>query len=134
MRLSTHLHFEGQCEEAFRFYSELLGGKITFMARFSDTPAALEVPESYRPKIMHATMELGGGLVMGADAPPGRYEKPQGFAVALHYKDVAEAERIFRALAEGGDVRMPFMKTFWSPGFGMVTDRFGTPWMVNCEE
>ena len=83
---------------------------------------------------MHATMSVDGSTLMGADSPPGRYEKPQGISVSLHYKDEAESKRVFDALAEGGNALMPFQKTFWAAGFGMCVDRFGIPWMVNCEQ
>jgi PhnB protein len=82
---------------------------------------------------MHLTMTAGSSVLMGSDAPPQHYVKPQGFGVSVHVKSADEGRRIFDALAEGGLVTMPFEKTFWSPGFGMLTDRFGTPWMVNVE-
>jgi PhnB protein len=82
---------------------------------------------------MHATLEMKGQSLMGADSPPGQYAKPQGFSVSLHTQDIAESERVFSALSEGGQVFMPLQETFWAKRFGVVVDRFGTPWMVNCE-
>jgi PhnB protein len=79
-------------------------------------------------------MTLGDAVLMGSDAPPGRYEKPQGFSVALMVKQPAEAERIFNALVENGTVTMPIQETFWSPRFGMLIDQFGIPWLINCEQ
>jgi PhnB protein len=132
MNLNPNLNFSGQCESAFRFYAECLGGKIVFMMTYGDSPMAEHVPLDWRGKIMHATLDLGEAKLMGADSPPDRYQKPQGFSLALHVDDVPEAERVFTALAEGGSVVMPLQETFWAKSFGMVTDRFGTPWMINC--
>ena len=91
------------------------------------------MPADWGDKVMHATLTFGDQVLMGADAPPSRYAKPQGLTISVGLSDPAEGERIFKALAEGGAIVMPFGKTFWSPGFGMATDRFGIPWMVNCE-
>lgn len=132
MTLSTHLHFNGQCREAFEFYAKIFGGRIESMTAFAGSPAESMVPAEYRDKILHASMAIGGDVLMGADPPPDRYQAPQGFSVSVQLKGVAEGERIFRARAEGGAIGMPFSKTFWSPGFGMCKDRFGIPWMVNC--
>ena len=96
-------------------------------------PGADQFPPEMHNLIMHTTIKLGDQLIMGADSPPDRYQKPQGLQVSINVKDKDDAERIFNELSEGGDVVMPFQQTFWSPGFGMCTDRFGTPWMVNTE-
>jgi len=133
MQLNTYLLFDGQCEEAFRFYEKTLGGKIEAMMPHQGSPAAAHVPAQWASKILHARMTIGGQVVMGSDAPPDRQQKPQGFSINLGFKDVAEAERIFKALSDNGTVQMPFQKTFWADGFGMLVDRFGIPWMVNCE-
>ena len=134
MQQSIHLLFDGQCEEAFRFYEQALGAKITFMSTYTGTPAEQQVPPEWRGKVLHASLALGDQTVMGADAPPGRYSKAQGFSVSLQMKDPAEADRIFHALAENGKVVMPIQQTFWSPRFGMLVDRFGIPWTINCEQ
>ena len=99
-----------------------------------ESPMADKVAPEWRDKVIHVHMKVGDRVLMGSDAPPQHYEKPQGFSVSLSTKDVAEAERLFKALSEGGKVRMPLQKTFWSAAFAMFTDRFGIPWMVNCEK
>lgn len=135
MQMNPYLLFTGQCEEAFKFYEKLLGGKIEFMMSHADTPAESQVPPEWRDKIMHVRMSTPGGVLMGSDAPPGHQAKPQGFSVSVSVDDPAEADRIFNGLAEGATaVAMPIQETFWARRFGMVTDRFGIPWMVNCEK
>ncbi len=132
MRFQAHLNFNGQCEEAFQFYSKVLGGKVLMMMPFEGSPMADEVPPAWRKKILHATIQVGDQIVMGADASPERYQKPQGFSVSIDLADPAEAERIFQALSANAQVQMPLQETFWAQRFGMLTDRYGTPWMVNC--
>jgi PhnB protein len=133
VQLNTHLNFDGQCEAAFRFYEQCFGAKIEAMMTYAGTPMEKHVPAEWHEKVLHATLSGNGVSLMGADSPPGRYEKPAGFTVALHFKDQAEAEQIFQALSEDGTVQMPLQKTFWASRFGMLTDRFGIPWMINCE-
>ncbi len=133
MELSTYLHFNGDCEAAFKFYEQCTGGKIETIFRHEGTPAEAQVPPEWKNKILHARMKIGDQWLMASDAPPGRYSPPRGFSVSLALKDVKKGESIFNALAEGGKICMPFQKTFWAAGFGMVTDRFGVPWMINCE-
>jgi PhnB protein len=132
MQLCPHLSFNGDCEAAFKFYEKCLDAKITFAMPYGGSPLAGGVPAEWRSKILHASLQVGDALILGADAPPGRYEKPQGFSVTLSPKDPAEAERIFRALSEGGRVTMPMQETFCAAGFGMLVDQFGIPWMINC--
>ena len=135
MRLNSHLHFSGQCEEAFKFYEKVFGGKVEGMFRYQEAPDGTQnVSADWRNKVMHAYMTIGDQVLMGMDAPPERFKKPQGFHVNINVKDVSEGKRIFEALSEKGTVVMPFAPTFWSPGFAMFTDRFGTPWMVNVEQ
>jgi PhnB protein len=134
MQANPYLTFNGDCEAAFKFYEKSLGGKIAAMFTFEGTPAESEVPQDWRKKIMHATLDLGDQSLMGSDAPPGRYEKPQGISVSLNLSDPARAERVFQALADQGSVQMPLQETFWAARFGMVVDRYGIPWMVNCEQ
>jgi PhnB protein len=134
MEMNPYLLFDGRCEAAFRFYEKVLGGKIVFMMRHGESPMAEQTPPDARDQIMHARLAVGDEVLMGSDAPGDCYEEAKGFSVTLSYDDPAEAERVFNALAEQGTVRMPFQKTFWAAGFGMLTDRFGIPWMVNCEE
>ena len=134
MKLSTHLNFNGNCRAAFEYYEKHLGGKITFIMTYGESPMADHVAPESHGRIVHATLELPGNQrVSGADMPAGRpFDKPQGFEVLLTLEDPADAERIFAALADEGETQMPLQKTFWSERFGMLTDRFGTPWMVNC--
>jgi PhnB protein len=134
MQLNPYLHFNGQCEAAFKFYEKSLGGKIEAMFSHEGTPAADQVSAEWRHKILHARLLVGGQVLMGMDAPPDRYRQPTGFSVCIDVKDPVEAERIFQALAENGAVTMPFGETFWAARFGMVVDRFGIPWMINCEK
>jgi len=133
MQLNPYLTFNGQCAAAFTFYEKCLGGKIEMMMTHGDSPMADQMPPVLRDKIMHARLVIGDKVLMGSDAPPERYEGAKGFSVSLGIDKPAEAERIFTALAEGGTVQMPLQETFWALRFGMLVDRFGIPWMVNCE-
>ena len=132
MQLNPHLTFNGQCEKAFKFYQQCLGGNIQTMMTHGDSPMADQVPSEWREKIIHATLIVGETALGGGDAPPDRYEKPGGFSVTIQLEDPVEGERIFRALSESGTVTMPLQQTFWAARFGMMVDRFGIPWMVNC--
>ena len=134
MELNPYLTFNGQCEAAFKFYEQCLGGKIVMMMTHGESPMAEKTAEAWRNKILHAQLTIGDIVLMGSDAPPDYFEKPQGFSVNLQFEDVAEAERVFQALSESGTVRMPLQETFWAKRFGMFVDRFGIPWMVNCSE
>ena len=134
MQLNPYLTFNGQCEAAFKFYEKCLGGKIEAMLTHAGTPMENHVPSEWRNKILHARLTLGDQALMGSDAPPERYEKPQGFSVSLNVHAPAEAERIFHALAENGKVQMPLEQTFWAIRFGMCVDQFDIPWMINCEK
>jgi PhnB protein len=133
MQVNPYILFDGNCETAFKFYEQCLGGKVTAMLTHGGTPMEAHVSPEWRAKILHASMEVGDTILMGSDAPPDRYELPKGFSVSLTLKDTGEAERIFHALAEGGSVRMPIQKTFWAARFGMLVDRFAIPWMINCD-
>jgi PhnB protein len=133
MSLNPYLSFDGQCEEAFRFYEKCLGGRITFMMSWENSPMAGQTPPGWGKKILHAGLALENASLDGSDAGPDQYKKPQGFSVMLRPRDAAEAERIFNTLAEKGTVQIPFGETFWAKAFGMVTDRFGVPWLINCE-
>jgi PhnB protein len=134
MQMNPYLTFDGRCEAAFKFYEKILGGKIEAMIPHEGTPAAEHVPADWRSKIMHARLTIGDGVLMGSDAPPGMFERPKGFSVALQFRDPGEAERVYNALADGGTVRLPIQQTFWALRFGMLVDKFGTPWMINCEQ
>ena len=135
MQLISYLNFGGQCEAAFKFYAKCLGGKIEAMMTHEGTPAAGQVPADWRNKIVHARLSVGDQVLMGSDAPPSHFQKPQGFSVNIQVKDPAEADRIFHALGENGRATiMPIQETFWAKRFGMLVDQFGTPWMINCEK
>lgn len=132
MKMHPYLAFNGQCEEALNAYAGILGGKVRALMTFAEAGDDMPVEPDWLGKVMHAELEFGDNVIMATDAPP-QYARPmQGISVSLHFEDAAEGKRIFEALAEGGEIGMPFEPTFWSAGFGMVLDRFGTPWMVNC--
>jgi PhnB protein len=133
MQINAYLNFNGQCEAAFKFYERVLGGKILMMSRFEDSPMAQQMPADMRGKILHARIQIGDTVVMGSDPPPDRYSPQKGFALSLQMKTAAEAEKIFHTLSENGQVGMAMSKTFFAERFGMLTDRFGVPWMVVCE-
>ena len=131
--LNPYLNFNGNCEAAFKFYAELLGGKIEMSMTFAESPIAEQVPAEWRKKIIHSRLVIGDKVLMGSDAPPDRYEAPRGFSVLLSVDKPADVERIFKALSSNGNVQMPLAKTFFAESFGVVVDRFGIPWMVICE-
>jgi len=131
VRIRAHLCFDGQCEAAFRAYQRLLGGEIVTLLKYGETAMADAVDAATRDRILHATLKIGDDELLGADVAAGDYRVPQGFYVLLSFEDVAQSKRVFDALADGGTVHMPFQKMFWSPGFGVLTDRFGTPWEVD---
>jgi PhnB protein len=132
--MEVYLTFNGNAADALAFYAACLGGKVTFSMTFGASPMACDVPAEAHDKIMHATLEARGHKLMAADAPRGTpFDGYKGFALSVPSNDAKEGEKIFNALAAGGTVTMPFQATFWAAGFGMVVDRFGVPWMVNCE-
>jgi len=133
MQMSPYLSFNGQCEAAFHFYELSLGGSLGALFRYAGGPLSDQVSADWSEKIMHGSITIGGQLLQGADVAPEKYEAPKGFSLSLQMTSVEEGERVFRDLAAGGRVVMPFEPTFWAAGFGMVVDRFGIPWLVNCE-
>ena len=132
MQMTPYLSFKGDCEAAFKFYEESLGGQLGAIFRYGGSPLANSVPEDWADKVMHGSVTIGGQVLMGGDIADS-YEEPKGFSLSLQIADVADAERVFRELAAGGKVVMPLEKTFWAERFGMVVDRFGIPWLINCE-
>ena len=132
MQINPYLFYDSNCEAAFKYYEKVLGGKIEMMLRNEEAPEPMPGPPGREKKIMHARISIDGEILMASDAPPDHFNKPQGFAVSLTVDDPADGERKFKALSEGGAVNMPFGKTFFSRGFGMCIDQFGSPWMVNC--
>jgi PhnB protein len=129
-----HLAFDGNCADAMRFYAKVLGGKLD-MLTFGQSPMVDQTPKSARDKIVHARLALAeNGSLYAGDSPPGMpYQGIHGVSITLNYNAVAEADRVFNALAEGGKVTMALGPTFWAKRFGMVTDKFGCPWIVNGE-
>jgi PhnB protein len=133
MNMAPYLSFKGDCEAAFRFYQATFNGTLGELFRYAGSPMEKDVPADWGDKIMHGSVTILGHTLMGADNPPDKYERPQGFSLALNLADAQEAERIYRALSDGGKVIVPLAKTFWAERFGMVIDRFGAPWAINCE-
>jgi PhnB protein len=136
MQVQPYLFFDGRCEEALEFYRSALGAELTMLMRFKDNPEPQEpsmVPAGAEDKVMHASFRIGDSTVLASDGHCAGRPSFQGFALSLTVGDEAEAERLFGALADGGKVQMPLAKTFFSPRFGMVEDRFGVAWMVYVE-
>ena len=134
MSFTPYLNFNGNCLEAFTRYQEILGGELE-LTRMSDIPDAdaAGIPPEHAHLVLNASLTVGGQVLMASDDPTGGFEGMKGMYVSYGVTDVDEAERVFAALADGGQVVMPIGETFWSPRFGMCVDRFGTPWMVNTE-
>jgi PhnB protein len=133
MQMNPYLSFAGSCEEAFRFYEQCLGGQLGPLFRYAGTPLADQVPADWQDKVMHGSLTIGGQLVMGGDVAPEQYEAPKGFSLSLQIESIPEAERVFRELSKEGTIAMPLEQTFWAARFGMVVDRFGIKWLINCE-
>jgi PhnB protein len=132
-QLNAYLFFDGTCAKAMRFYERTLGGKLSLMTH-AESPMAAQTPPGSADRIMHARLDFDSGMLMASDSMVGHpYAGMKGFSLSLTYPTAADARRMFDALAEGGQVTMPFQKTFWSEGFGMLVDRFGAPWMINTE-
>lgn len=132
-QIQPYLFFDGNCGEAVAFYQRALGAEVTELMRFKDVPDMWEggaPPPGSEDKILHVSFTVGEAMIMASDDPRG-HPRFDGFALSLAVADAAEGERLFRALGEGGEVRMPLEETFWSPLFGMVADRFGVVWMIN---
>ncbi|HET6839973.1 MAG TPA: VOC family protein [Bradyrhizobium sp.] len=132
MQINPYLSYNGNCEDALKFYEKALGARIEMMMTYESAPESMPAPPEWKSKIMHASLSIDGKVIMGADAPPGRFHQPQGFSISLQEEELAAAERKFKALSEGGTVNMPFQSTFFAKGFGMCVDQFGIPWMVMC--
>lgn len=136
MNLNPYLNFNDQCEAAFTFYAKVLGGKIDGIMRNGESPMANDIPKERHNAVLHAQLSIGTQIIMGADMPPECLKQISGggsgsIALTLNYDTLEEGQRVFNALAEGGTINMPFGPTFWAKGFGAVTDKFGTPWLVN---
>lgn len=132
--MEAYLTFDGNAAEALAFYAQCLGGKIDFSMTYGESPMGAQTPDDYKNRIMHATVSARGAKLMASDAPAHyKFEGYKGFSLSVQAKDVKEGEQLFNALAAGGKVTMPYAATFWSPGFGMLEDKFGVPWMVNVD-
>ena len=130
MELNTYLNYGGNCEQAFRFYEEHLGGKITFLMRHGEQPNAGSVAPEWKNAVLHARLELGGTYLLGADIPPDRFQPMRSAYLTLSLPSVEEAERVYALLTEGGQIFMKMEDTFFAKRFAMLRDRFGTSWMI----
>jgi PhnB protein len=133
MQIQPYLFFDGRCEAAVEFYRGALGAEVTMLMRFKDSPEPQEpgmVPPGAGQKVMHASFRIGETTVLASDGRCGGRPSFQGFSLSLTVSSESEADRVFASLADGGQVQMPLTKTFFSPRFGSVTDRFGVSWMV----
>ena len=133
MQMTTYLSFRGECEEAFRCYEATLGGRVGPIFRYLGTSLASQVPADWQDKVMHGSTTIGDQVLMAADVAPEGYEEPKGISLSLQMNDTSEAERVFNELAKGGRIVLPLEKTFWAARFGMLVDRFGIPWLINCD-
>lgn len=130
MRFIPYLNFDGNCKDAFDFYAKAFNGRITMRMTYGESPMANDMPADTHGRVMHSQLESANGILMGADGPP--QSDTKGGVVNIDVATPNEAERIFSALSDGGSVQMPIAETFWAHRFGMLTDRFGKGWMVNC--
>lgn len=132
MQIQPYLFFDGRCEEAIKFYRRALGAEVTMLMRFKDNPEpqpGMCTPGSEN-KVMHASLRIGETMIMASDGHCQGKPSFQGFSLSIAVPDAAKAQQLFAALGEGGEIRMPLAKTFFSPSFGMVTDKFGVLWMI----
>ena len=135
MNVNPYLILNGDCEAAFTFYEQATGGELGPMMRFDGMEGCGDIPPEYGQKIMHTHVMFGQTVLMGSDNHPAQpYEGVKGCSVSLSVDSIKEAERVFAALSDGGQVTMPLAQTFWAVRFGMLVDRFGVPWMINCEK
>jgi PhnB protein len=130
MKLFTYLNYGGNCRQAFEFYEKHLGGTITLLTTHGEQPDAGKVAEEWRDKVLHARLDMGGTTIMGADIPADRFQPMRSAYLSLLVDSVAEAERIYALLSDGGQVFMPMAETFFARRFAMLRDRFGTSWMI----
>ncbi len=133
MNVNAHLNFGGDCRAAFDYYAKVFGSTIEMAMTWGESPMKDQCGPAERDRIMHISMKVGDTVLMGADAPPERFEKAAGITLGISPATPDEAHRLFAALSDGGSIAMPIQQTFWSPAFGMCTDRFGIPWMVSAD-
>lgn len=131
-RLDIYVNYPGHCEEAFRFYEQHVGGNIISMMRHGDLPANPNIPENWKDAVLHARMEIGNTVLMGADIPGA--EPMRSAYLTLRFSDDEEAEQVYKVLSEGGEIFMKMEETFYASRFAMLRDRFGTSWMLLCEK
>lgn len=134
MKLNPYLTFNGNCKQAFEFYAKCLHGEIIMMMNYGDTPMKDDMPAEIQGRVAHARMMIGDQVLMASDAHTECQADTKGMSISLLIDAPAEAERIFKALSEDGQVTMAMAETFWANRFGMLTDKFGIPWMINCEK
>ena len=130
MRLHTYLNYGGNCAQAFRFYEQHLGGRITMMMTHGQQPNAKDVPPESKDAILYARMSIGETELMGSDVPPDRFQPMRSVYLSLTVSSIEEAERIYALLSDGGQIFMPMQETFFAFRFGMLRDKFGTSWMI----
>jgi PhnB protein len=130
MKLYTYLNYGGNCRQAFEFYEEHLGGRITFITTHGEIPGSDDVPANWKNAILHARMELGDTTLLGADIPPDRFQPMRSAYLTLMLESDADADRIYALLSDGGQIFMPMEETFFASRFAMLRDRFGTSWML----
>jgi PhnB protein len=130
MKLYTYLNYGGNCAQAFRFYEEHLGGKITMMMTHGQMPDPSNVPPNWKDAILHARMDIGETVLMGADIPPDRFQPMRSAYLSLIVGSIDEAERVYKVLSDGGEIFMPMQETFFAFRFAMLRDKFGTSWML----
>ena len=134
MQILPYLFFDGRCEEAVKFYQQALGAEVQMLMRYKDSPDPPPpdmVPPGSEHKVMHVSMRIGDAVLMASDDTCSKDLSFRGFSLSISVPTAADADRVFAALADGGKVQMPLGKTFWSPRFGMLSDRFGVGWMVS---
>lgn len=132
MNFRPYLMFGGNCADAFAFYQSVFGGELQVL-KMDDLPPGEEAPPDSEGMVMHAALMVGDALLMGSDNPGGDFAGARDMVCSVSLPTAEEAKSIFEKLSEGGEVEMPIQEVFWSPAFGMLRDRFGTPWMVDCE-
>ncbi|HVW76442.1 MAG TPA: VOC family protein [Alloacidobacterium sp.] len=134
MKINTYLNYGGNCAEAFQFYEKHLGAKITFMMTYDQMPEPKQVPPGAEKAVLHASLSLGETSLMASDIMGGHFQPMRSVYLALKVDSIAEAERIYNLLADGGDIFMPMQETFFAHRFGQLRDKFGTSWMVIHEK
>lgn len=139
MQFVSYINFNGNCKQAFEFYTKIFNARIVFSITWAEAPdlneetPGCEMPEGFDDKIMHAQIAVGDQSLMGSDCPPQQYQKPQGVNVSVQFENLDEIERVYNALSENADIVMPLSETFWAKRFAMLNDQFGVPWILNLD-